>query len=522
MNFNLLNLISKTNFQSGFLIFFPLIIYLLSLPFKKDRFLQIFGPGSLTLALGIYVFQFFQNGFDLYKQEEILRISFFQKGFLNFQFAFNFFGICFLIISYVLCLITILYSISYCKVVSLSFSKLIRLIFLAIFSVNLIALADNALVSFIGYEILSLVTYFLITLPNPDTNAFYVGRKYLNLLLVLSSIFFVFVLVLIGLAFNGNFDFNFFAKNEIFAITEYQYSLYSLIVVLICFASIKAAIFPFHFWLPQAMVAHLPVSAVLHAALVVKGGILVIFQILFFKIGIENFDFICGSGEFPFDIIQVPKILSGLGIIFLSFMAIRKSEIKRILAYSTAAQLNYILLSFFNIVCDAKEFSFASSLKELRGIEIFVLIQIFVHAFAKINLFFCAGYFYEKYKIKYKTDYKGLFFREKLLSLVFLFSCFSMIGFPLLPGFFNKISLIQLIIDSKSIFSLICVLFGFVFSLYYFLPILYDMFFLMPEKLEHEKKESLFSSMRFAILFCFLIFVFSIWKLSSISSISFL
>jgi len=142
------------------LIFFPLIIYLLSLPFKKDRFLQVFGSGFLIAALGIYVSQFFQNGFDLYKQEETLRISFFQKGFLNFQFAFNFFGICFLIISYVLCLITILYSISYCKVVSLSFSKLIRLIFLAIFSVNLIALADNALVSFIGYEILSLVTYF--------------------------------------------------------------------------------------------------------------------------------------------------------------------------------------------------------------------------------------------------------------------------------------------------------------------------------------------------------------------------
>jgi formate hydrogenlyase subunit 3/multisubunit Na+/H+ antiporter MnhD subunit len=510
-------------FNFSFLIFFPLIIYLLSLIFKNDNFLKIFGPISLIGSTFIYIFQFFLNkDFSLfYESEKILRISFFERGFLNFQFAFNFFGICFLIISYILCFLTLIYSISYCKSTNLSFSKLARLIFLAIFSVNLIALADNAVLSFIGYEILSFVTYFLITLPNHDTNAPYVGKQYLNFLVVFSSVFFVLTLILIGLAFNWDFDFHFLTHYNVFENTEHQYFLYSLIIFLICFASIKAAMFPFHFWLPNAMVAHLPVSSVLHAALVVKSGILVIFQIIFFKIGLPNLEFISEEGNnFSFNLIQVPKILSGIGVVFLSFMATRKSEIKRILAYSTAAQLNYILLSFFNIICDKKDLSF--NFESLKQIEIFVLIQIFVHAFAKINLFFCAGYFYEKYKIKYKHDYKGLFFKEKILSIIFLFSCFSMIGFPFLPGFFNKISLIELIINSKSIFSLICILFGFVLSLYYFLPILYDMFF-ATRNAEESNSQKVTNvnlwSMKLAIILCFLIFFISLIKLIPNSSL---
>jgi multicomponent Na+:H+ antiporter subunit D len=498
------------NFQMFFLIFFPLIIYFLSLFFKKDWFLKIFAPGSLIFVLMIYFVDInyqYQAGSKLWGlDQEVLRIQFFKIDYLDFKFAFNFFGVSFLFFSYILCFLTIIYSISYCKLVSISFSKLIRLIFLAIFSVNLIALSSNLFVSFVGYELLSIVTYFLIILPNKDTNIMYVGREYLNLLLIFSSIFFFLVLIFTFFAFDGNMNFDFFGISA--EIKEgisqealnFKYFLYSFIILLIPLAALKAAIFPFHFWLPQAMAAHLPVSAVLHAALVVKSGILVIFQVLFFKIGLHNFHEIAFSKGLSFDFIQIPKILSGLGVIFLSFMATRKSEMKRILAYSTAAQLNYILLSFFNIACDIKDFPEESNFSNLKNIQIFVLIQIFVHAFSKISLFFCVGYFFEKYKIKYKTDYKGLFAKEKLVSIVFALSCFSLLGFPFLPGSYNKKNLINIVIDSGSIFSLVCIFFGFLFSLYYFLPILYDMFFSRSDFKEEQNQNS-FWSMKFSIFF---------------------
>ncbi len=492
-------------YKTQFLIFFPLILYLFSLFFKKtisDYVILFLSVSSLLLINLIYLFDIFGDQI-FFKSENALRLNFFiidQK--FNFEFAFNSFGISFLFISYILCILTIIYSFSYCKKLELDFSKLIRMILIAIFSVNLIALASNIFVSFIGYEVLSIVTYFLIIFANKDLNAKYIGKKYLSLLLVFSSIFFVLCFLLIFYIFNGDINLYFAKNNFEYIYDEKKYFIYSLIVCLIFFGSLKAAIFPFHFWLPSAMIAHLPVSAVLHAALVVKSGIIIIFQIIFLKIGINNLFLISSSHNKINFILLIPKILTIFGIMILSFIATRKNEIKRLLAYSTASQLNYILLSFFLII-EIIQRNFSNNLDvSLIMIECIVLIQIAVHAFSKINLFFCAGYFYEKYGIKYKYDYIGLFYKEKIISITFIVSFLSILGFPFLPGFFNKLNLVNLIIKSSDIYVLIAFIISFIFSLYYSIPIIYDMLFLKNNKLL-ESNNSNFSSMKFSIILCF-------------------
>lgn len=418
----------------------------------------------------------------------------------------NFFGLFFLLISNFLSFLTIIYSFSYCKINNLNLANFLRLIFLAVLSVQIIALSANLFTSFLGYEVLTIVTYFLIGFGAIGGEAINVARQYLRLLLCSSSTLLILVMAILIWQFNSlEFDFiNGMISNVIkLNLTGGSFNWYWLFVILIfsIYGSTKAAMFPMHFWLPRAMIAHLPVSALLHAALVVKSGILIITQIVLYIVGPEA----CKQylAEAPF-LASLPKYLAGAGVIYASYMATQKTEIKRMLAYSTIAQLNYILMSIF-----------ALSINSLASQASIISIQIISHAFAKINLFFCVGFLYLKYKIKYSDEFSGLWKKEKLISLAFLFSSFSMMGIPIFPGFFTKLILIRSYVEIQDYFCLLVMIIGFILSCYYLLPILSDMFFgkfdnedydknSLSLPINHDFNRKAFS-MKSAIAICFLI-----------------
>jgi multicomponent Na+:H+ antiporter subunit D len=561
---NILNFIFiKEHFfqiQTIVILFLPILLYFFSSIIKNDLLYK-----SLLMLFFILILLFICFIWLIYGIGNINpgTVLFNINNVLEFKLALKAIKISFLLISYFLSFLAIIYSISYSKLKKISFRELIKLILLCIFSVNLIILGENLFVIFIGYELLSIVTYFLVVFQNKDVNSKSIGRKYLVLLIVFSSIFFLLVLILSTKSFDNKLNLlndkeNYIiqiwvpnAENELdrqinelnsdnkiyekcvsdfkniekckntnFYKKQKNFFLYSLIFLLIFFASIKAATFPFHFWLPKAMIAHLPVSAVLHAALVVNSGIIVIFIVIFSKIGLINLGLINYISKSNFDIfnikytIQIPKILSGIGIVSLSFFATRKSEIKRILAYSTASQLNYILLSICLIAksIGINEKSSNIPIESYWGVYLLIFIQIISHSFAKINLFFCAGYFYEKYQIKYKNEYFNLFKKEKIITIIFSISFLSLIGLPFLPGFFSKWNLIDLLIQTKDSFSIICFCISYIFSLYYTIPIIYNIFFsrkinnldkdIMISKNKQQNKS--FLSMKFAIIVCFI------------------
>ena len=140
----------------------------------------------------------------------------------------------------------------------------------------------------------------------------------------------------------------------------------TLLVALFAFGIGKAALFPFHRWLPAAMVAPTPVSALLHAVAVVKAGVFTVLKVGVYIFGVESLS-VSGATDWL-------TWLASFSILFASFIAMTKDNLKARLAYSTISQLAYVVLAF----------SLANSLGVLGG-----ALQIVTHAFGKITLFMC-------------------------------------------------------------------------------------------------------------------------------------
>ena len=164
-------------------------------------------------------------------------------------------------------------------------------------------------------------------------------------------------------------------------------------------------------------------------------------------------------------ILDFPKYLAGFGVIYASIMAIQKNYIKSVLVYSTIAQLNYMLLLIFTFKLDA-----SSNL---------LLLQIGAHALAKINLFFCFGYFYLKFKAKAVADLNGLFKRgggkffsiNTFVIISFIVSILSLVGIPPFIGFDAKFELLKFAILEKEYYMIGVIVLGSILSWYYLLPI---------------------------------------------------
>jgi multicomponent Na+:H+ antiporter subunit D len=233
---------------------------------------------------------------------------------------------------------------------------------IAISSTMGIAFSANLFTLFSFYEILTLSTYPLVTHAG-TSKAKHGGRVYLGVLLTTSILFLL--LAIIGTWHTaGTLD---FTRGGIFPPHTSTLAMATLLVLFI-FGIGKAAIMPFHRWLPAAMVAPTPVSALLHAVAVVKAGVFTVLKVSVYIFGIDTLRVLPTT--------NVMLYLAGATVLLASLVAMRQDNLKARLAYSTVSQLGYITIGAL----------LATSAGILGG-----AMHIAMHAFGKITLFFCAG-----------------------------------------------------------------------------------------------------------------------------------
>ena len=277
-----------------------------------------------------------------------------------------------------------------------------------------IAFAENLLTLYLFYEILSISTYPLVAHTGTE-KARSGARTYLALLLVTSIGLMLPAIIWIG-ASVGTLS---FTRGGILD-DSVSPGAGALLLVVLLYGIGKAAIMPFHRWLPAAMVAPTPVSALLHAVAVVKAGVFSVLTVVLYIFGLE----------YTRSLLTQPLMLSIAVFTMLaaSLVALRQDNLKARLAYSTVSQLAYIVTGAL----------LATELSAIGG-----GLHMLMHGFGKITLFFCAGAIYVASGINTVSGMDGLARRMPLTMLAFFIGALCVIGLPPTGGFWSKWYLIS-------------------------------------------------------------------------------
>ena len=379
---------------------------------------------------------------------------------LSIAFRVDAFGMLFALVASFLWIITSVYSIGYMR----GLDEHGQTRYFCFFAISLsatigVAFSANLLTMYLFYEMLSLATYPLVT-HHQDKEARTSGRKYL-LYTVGSSIGLVLPAMLITYHLTGNLD---FSPQGVLAGTASRGTV-TILLFMFVFGFAKAAIMPFHSWLPAAMVAPTPVSALLHAVAVVKVGV---FSIVRTITGIFGTDVLQ-----TFDLSTPLLFVASITILVGSFIALSQDNLKRMLAFSTIAQLSYIVLG--------------AALLSTKGIT-GGMVHIAMHAFGKITLFFCAGAIFVATGKKNISDMTGIGRRMPLTMTAFFIGALSIIGMPPCGGFLSKWFLVLGALEADKIAILAVLLFSSLLNAAYFMPVVYRAFFCPPEDALFEAK----------------------------------
>jgi len=362
-------------------------------------------------------------------------------------------GMLFALLASFLWIVTSVYSIGYMR----SHHEWRQTSYYSYFAVALgsamgIAFAGNLFTLFIFYELLTLSTYPLVTHAGDDA-AREGGRMYLGYLLGTSVILLLLALVWTW-SLTGTLDFR---TGGILAgaVTP---GTASILLVLFIFGIGKAAVMPFHLWLPAAMVAPTPVSALLHAVAVVKAGVFTVLKVAIYIFGI---DFL---SEVPAT--QWLMYVAAATILLAALVALRQDNLKLRLAWSTISQLSYIVLCILLV----------TPLGIVGG-----TLHIVMHAFAKITLFFCAGAILVATHKTRISEMNGIGRRMPWTMAAFTVGALSMIGVPPTGGFISKWYILLGAIDAQQLFAVGVIILSTLLNAAYFLPIVYAAFFRVPE-----------------------------------------
>ncbi len=319
---------------------------------------------------------------------------------------------------------------------------------IAIAAVMGIAFAANMFTLFVFYEILTLSTYPLVA-HKGTPEAIKGARTYLSILMG-TSIAFLLTGIIWTFSLTGTLD---FTKGGILA-GHIAPAMVPFLLGLYAFGIGKAALMPFHRWLPAAMVAPTPVSALLHAVAVVKAGVFTMLKVGIYIFGI---DFLANTGASEW-----LMWLAAYTIIAASFVAMTKDNLKARLAYSTISQLAYITLGM----------ALATSLGVLGG-----AMQIAMHAMGKITLFMCAGAIYTAYHKTEVSQMQGLGRIMPITFGAFLIGSLSIIGLPPLGGSWSKFLLILGAVDAGHLIIVGVLMVSSLLNIAYLLPIVGRGFF---------------------------------------------
>jgi len=358
-------------------------------------------------------------------------------------------GLLFALVASSLWIVTTFYAIGYMRPLNEhSQTRFYTFFALALSSAVGVAFAGNLVTLYLFYEMLSLSTYSLVT-HHQDMEARSAGRKYLTYLMGTSIAFFLPAVILTYL-YTGTLD---FADQGILAGKASPAALTILFALFIAGIG-KAAIMPIHSWLPSAMVAPTPVSALLHAVAVVKVGVFSVLRVCFHVFGIDLMHAL-SLDVFLIYFISV-TILTG------SLFALRQDDLKARLAYSTVSQLSYIVMG--------------GGLLSIMGMT-GGIVHIVMHAFGKITLFFCAGAILVNTGIKKISEMKGIGKMMPVTMAAFFLGSLSVIGIPPFGGFISKWYLALGTIESHQLPILVVLLTSSLLNAAYFLPIAYNAFF---------------------------------------------
>ena len=337
---------------------------------------------------------------------------------------------------------------------------------LALFGAIGCAFSANLLTLYLFYEIVSVCTYPLVA-HHQDEESYEGGKKYLTYLtatakgLVLPAMVGIYVLT-------GTLD---FAPNIRDGILPADTNRWVVTILYACciLGFAKNGVMPFHNWLPSAMVAPTPVSALLHAVAVVKVGVFSTVRVMLYVFGVDTMS--------ALNLGTPTALFVSFTIVMGSIIALSKDNLKARLAYSTVSQLSYVILGV--------------ALLTPAGIQGGV-IHIANHAFSKITLFFCAGAIYVATHKKNISEMSGLGRAMPFTFGAFALASLSMIGAPPVAGFVSKWYLLNGAWDIRSVIVMVVLLASTLLNAAYFAPVIYQGFFGTPsrEDVHHKHREA--------------------------------
>ncbi|ADU66592.1 NADH/Ubiquinone/plastoquinone (complex I) [Desulfurispirillum indicum S5] len=362
------------------------------------------------------------------------------------------FTMLFLVLSALLWLITTIYAIAYLE------HAPNRCRFFGFFSLCMaatmgIATAANMFTFFIFYELLTLSTYPLVV-HRGTAKALRGGKVYLAYTLGGGALL---LLGMVWLQSLGGGQ-HFVEGGTIgFLLAEYRWQLQAIFVLMIIGVGVKSALIPFHGWLPEAMVAPAPVSALLHAVAVVKAGAFGIVRIVHDVFGVPLVKLL--------GMAQILLIFAAATIVYGSVRALMQTDIKKRLAYSTVSQVSYITLGI----------AMGSPLAAMGGI-----VHLMHQGLMKITLFFCAGNLAETYDISRVDQMNGIARRMPWTMGAFSLAALAMIGIPPMAGFISKWYLGLGAVESRHYWVIAVLLASTILNAAYFLPLIYRAWFRQP------------------------------------------
>lgn len=324
-----------------------------------------------------------------------------------------------------------------------------------------IAFAANLITFFIFFELLTMATWPLVFHAR-NREAQYSGRKYLMYTLIPGQ--FCLAGIVIVYAISGTTEFvpggflNPSMGGPIFMTV--------LFFLLVAAGAIKAGMMPFHGWLPAAMVAPTPVSALLHAVAVVKAGAFCVIRVVGYVFGPVYLS------EIPAN--QILGWIAVITIIAASLIAIKQDNLKKRLAYSTVGQLSYVILG----MCITTPLG-------MKG----AIFHIVAHALMKITLFMCAGAIIVTAHKENVSDMKGIGRAMPITMMCYTIAALGIVGLPIIVGFVSKSNLILGALEHGNPIFAAVLLISSMLGLVYLLPVSYQAFFVKNPKGDFAKRK---------------------------------
>ena len=362
------------------------------------------------------------------------------------------FGMIFGVVSSFLWIFTTLYSIGYMR----GLDEHAQTRYYTCFALTLgsalgVAFSGSLFTLYLCYELVSIFTYPLV-MHHEDSEGLQGARKYLVYLMGAGKLFFLPALVLTFIL-TGNLDFS----SQPLLSGDSNHVMLICLYILFLAGLAKAGLMPMHSWLPSAMVAPTPVSALLHAVAVVKVGVFCVARVIYNVYGPDLMQ--------SLHLVMPTAYFASATILIASMIALTHDNLKARLAFSTVSQLAYITLGFALV-----------SVSGLTG----GAIHIANHAFSKITLFYCAGAIFVATGKKYVSQLDGIGRIMPYTMAAFTIGALSMIGIPGTAGFISKWYLGLGALENNSILLLVFLLTSSLLNAGYFMPVVFRAFFRKP------------------------------------------